>query len=402
MVEGTAVSWQATAWVSKVEAGGASGKLLLYALANYADETGRCWPSDARLMSDTEMAERTIRDWKRKLEDAGLIVVERRRNAGGTYQADEIRLCMDGEKQPARNGQPPANPAGGATGISRHSHRQMTAQPPADDSNPPAPPYKAEPSVEPPTEPIEREAQARGSEDRKAVERAFERAWRDWPVGSTGSRDEAFAAWSALTPDQRTAAKAAIGRWIAANKASGRDYLPALSRYLAERRWEGLPELVEDKPAFVDAPVFGPVWSGVRMELLLTHVPVDGPKPSAFLAEQLARDDEAGRQARLTRQATYGWPAVNRIHERAADRAGISVGFERAERLKPLMEPVPVGSDVYASWRGLHERMGWPWLPDPGKQPVVFFPVGGPERLSEFETVVRGTENDGGRCEAAE
>ena len=53
--------------------------------------------------------------------------------------------------------------------------------------------------------------------------------------------------------------------------------------------------------------------------------------------------------------------------------------------LAELSEPVPVGSDLYQEWKAYHELRGWPFVPDPGRQPVVYFPRGGPSALGQFD-----------------
>lgn len=395
------MSWQATAWVSTVDAGGPSGKLLLYALANYADENGRCFPGDGRLMADTELSERSIREWKRKLEEAGLLKIERRRKADGEFEVDVIRLSMAGN--------PPANSAGGgssaSTGKSRRDQRQMTLPPPANGANPPAPPYKAEPSEEPPVEPIERERgrddREEEGENRKAVERAFERAYRDWPTSIADSRPEALKAWFVLTPVERELAAAEAGRYVEAAKAAGRKHVVAHGVYLREKRWEQLPPRQEvEKPSAVVAPPFGPLWMAARLKQFVT-----GPKvvPAGLTAfeRRMVQDGLATEAAlMLQKQAKTCWPAVNAMHERAANRQGVTVSTA-LEPLAEMMVAVPVVSDAYRAWEREHGLRGWPWLPDPGDQRVVFFPAGGPERLGEFEMAVRGG-HDGDRQQAAE
>jgi hypothetical protein len=59
------MSWQATTWAMNQKVGNAGRKLLLLALANYADENGVCWPSQGRLSLDTE-ASLTPSSGKRK------------------------------------------------------------------------------------------------------------------------------------------------------------------------------------------------------------------------------------------------------------------------------------------------------------------------------------------------
>lgn len=70
-------------------------KLLLIVLANYADENGRCWPSQKRLGDDAAMSDRSVRTAFVKLEKAGLIVRERRNRRDGSRGTDMIELRLD-------------------------------------------------------------------------------------------------------------------------------------------------------------------------------------------------------------------------------------------------------------------------------------------------------------------
>jgi helix-turn-helix protein len=54
------MSWQATDWAMRQNAGKAGRKLLLLALASYADKDGICWPSQATLARDTEQSVDTV------------------------------------------------------------------------------------------------------------------------------------------------------------------------------------------------------------------------------------------------------------------------------------------------------------------------------------------------------
>lgn len=432
------MSWQATAWVSTVEAGGASGKLLLYALANYADEHGVCYPGDERLMRDTELSERAIRDWKRKLAEAGLMAIERRRVKGGTFDVDVIRLAME-------PGEPPANSAGGedaaTTGKSRPNHRQMTPPPPANGAVPPTPPYKAEPSKEPPEEP-EREG-ARGNsisqanpadagpsdgapDDRRASVDAsaspeeaennpedtpgradFEKRvmrfcngrgfltgpWPDWDTGAApGWIARQFAG---LCVEERAEAE----RWRDAyllDMADRKKPPVAVGNFLKSRMWQALePALLERLDKFREArlnPVDRAKPDGWAASL--------GPVGMAMLfARLLAEPEAAARVAALGSFFTDGglreawewlwqWRAVLR-------QKGGAVFGERWHALKDAMEPVPAGTDVLAAWKAEFERRNWPWLVEFQRGEVVYCPKGGPDGLSEFEQALARMEAEG-------
>ena len=243
-------------------------------------------------------------------------------------------------------------------------------------------------------------------ESPKQIERAFERAFREWPTSIADSRPEALRAWRDLSAAERTQAFAEAARYVAHARATGRRHLCSHAVYLREKRWIGLPAPVETGPAEILAPAFGPVWAALRCANLLGTRPESGPPPppGSFIAMQLAQDDAAGRQARLDRQARFGWPAVNRMHDLAESRKGVTIAASRAahyEALGHATEAVPVGSPVFDAWKREHERRGWPWIPNPGGQPVVYFPAGGPDRLSEFEALMRGADR-GANSEAAE
>jgi hypothetical protein len=389
------MSWQATAWVSTVEAGGPSGKLLLYALANYADEHGRCFPGDERIMSDTELSERSVRDWKRRLEEAGLIRVERRRKPGGDFDVDVIQLAMGGNAAVA----PPAKSAGGTTGKSCRHHRQMAPSPPANGSIPPTPPYIAEPSKEPSEEP-QRETRADGKdgqavvdgpvaqgEDRRKVEATFWRLAKAWPGFDGMPKAPALKAWTDLAKDDRAEAERMFPHWLSALRAQKRSHIPSPSTYFRERLWREVAEPREVKPVSSEAKPFGPLWQAARLKALLAGPTRSWGGPTVSLRRMI----EAGitTEERLLRewQEQSGFPAINAMHDRAATRQGVVVSLA-LEPLAAGMEAVPVGSAVWEAWRAEHARRAWPWLPDPGRLPVVWFPAGGPEGLAAFERAV--------------
>jgi hypothetical protein len=64
---------------------GARERLLLIALARYANHEGRCWPSIRRLRADTRMATDTVERASEKLVAAERIVVQRRPGTSNLY-----------------------------------------------------------------------------------------------------------------------------------------------------------------------------------------------------------------------------------------------------------------------------------------------------------------------------
>ena len=88
------MSWKATAWALRQTTGAARRKLLLLALANYADENGVCWPSQATLARDTEQSVDTVQRQLDVLEQLRLVTRERMPKRRGQWQGYYYTLCL--------------------------------------------------------------------------------------------------------------------------------------------------------------------------------------------------------------------------------------------------------------------------------------------------------------------
>jgi hypothetical protein len=88
------MSWKATAWALSQTTGAARRKLLLLALANYADETGVCWPSQETLARDTEQSVDTVQRQLDVLEQLKLLKRERMPKRRGQWQGYHYTLCL--------------------------------------------------------------------------------------------------------------------------------------------------------------------------------------------------------------------------------------------------------------------------------------------------------------------
>ncbi|KMO20640.1 helix-turn-helix domain-containing protein [Methylobacterium platani] len=72
-------------------------RVVLNALADYADKAGRCWPSQATLAVETGLAVRTIRLVLAELTAAGIIARTHRGNGMGGRATDLIVLSLEGD-----------------------------------------------------------------------------------------------------------------------------------------------------------------------------------------------------------------------------------------------------------------------------------------------------------------
>jgi hypothetical protein len=70
-------------------------KILLLAIADYADDEGACWPSLATLVEKTGLSERSIRTHLRTLEHFDLLTTVERRRSNGSQTSNRYVLHMD-------------------------------------------------------------------------------------------------------------------------------------------------------------------------------------------------------------------------------------------------------------------------------------------------------------------
>lgn len=93
------MSVDALRWAFNVPVGHPTRKLILIALADYADEDNHCWPSQKKLASRAECSVDTIQRHLAALEVDGLI--ERQKGTGrvgGGRACDSYRLVLSGDE----------------------------------------------------------------------------------------------------------------------------------------------------------------------------------------------------------------------------------------------------------------------------------------------------------------
>jgi len=84
-------------------------KLVLMALADEADDSGYCFPSQRRLATKCSVTDRTVRRVLQELERLGYVRLETRQRADGSRSSNGYRLVC---------GIPPDNLSGGWTPMS--------------------------------------------------------------------------------------------------------------------------------------------------------------------------------------------------------------------------------------------------------------------------------------------
>ena len=213
------MSVQAITIALKLQGVTASEKLVLFVLANYADEAMRSFASMRKLSLDTSMSERTVQRTIKVLEDRGLLSRVARVRPDGSRSTDIITLHLDGGDKVTGGGDTVApggvNDDGGVVSQGQGGGVMVS------------PLTTFEPSLEP-------------SEEPSNTTRAFDAFWREYPekVGKGAAR---IAYSKALKRIGTQNAEAVILEGVrAANEQSDkwrRGIVPNPATWLNQDRW---------------------------------------------------------------------------------------------------------------------------------------------------------------------
>ncbi len=145
------MSVQAISWAySREDVTDPIERFVLVTLANYSDDYGVCWPSQATLVADCGCSERKVRNCLSALEDKGILIRFTRRRPNGSYSSSAFLLAgFKSRKIPKNSDEHPALAAlsvvgklavdtihrhhvpEAATGTTCRSHRHHVPVPPA-------------------------------------------------------------------------------------------------------------------------------------------------------------------------------------------------------------------------------------------------------------------------------
>lgn len=219
----------------------ASEKLVLLALANYADEHMRCWPSQARLADDTYLTERTMRTVLAALEKRRMLSRQERRRPDGTRASDVFTLHFAGEiaAQPEEisAGEQPENIAAYQPEIHVPINRKSTAHQPERISG--------LTTFEPSKNQQRRNAPAAQAGPNYPPD--FEAAWKAYPhTKGRSSKPATFEQWRKLPSATRELLPGASERYGREGREPRQDCgAPAMERWLKAARfadWLPRPE----------------------------------------------------------------------------------------------------------------------------------------------------------------
>lgn len=115
------MSFRAIVWAfDQIRAGrspSASCSLVLLKLADRSNDDGYCWPGQERIGSDISLSDETVRQCCKRLEDAGLIEIFRRKDAAGRDLSNLYRLLGFPQGEGQNFTTPPQDLGGGPPAI---------------------------------------------------------------------------------------------------------------------------------------------------------------------------------------------------------------------------------------------------------------------------------------------
>ena len=169
-------------------------RFVLYALADYADDRLRAWPSYSTLASWTGYARSTIAESLADLEAAGLIRSEQRRRDNGSHTSKVYELAFARGAIPAPGTPPvrepdPPRPAPGTPPVREPDPQNHQIEPP-EEPTPPSPPDELDRVIaEELEEGKERERSRRYRQhDRAVLATSHPRVWRSLAAISSSKR----------------------------------------------------------------------------------------------------------------------------------------------------------------------------------------------------------------------
>jgi hypothetical protein len=224
-------------WALKTPVGSQSARHILLLLANYADERGSCFPSQATLAEQAEMSTRSVQTAIALLEEKGVLTRMRDRKANGHLGITRFVLAVDGplEKDSTAgdsalvDGSPPEE-------FSAGDHRKDSTPPPENSDVATGKIFRSEPPTNPQPEP--ERVRARGDSEAGAVERSLTDLLVAWGARSSGEDiAKVRRVLAAMPAAERDEAVAGVGPFLEFHKSTGRRNVPWLHDWLSERAW---------------------------------------------------------------------------------------------------------------------------------------------------------------------
>lgn len=334
------MSVEAISWANKQKAGSFGAKLVLLALANYADEEGYCYPSQKTMADVTEMSRDSVARYIKSLEAIGLVERAARFDRSGRRTTDMVRLLINGGGTPQSAGVGTPQPGGEVPPV---GGGVRTPQP-RGDLNLKKEPSKEESPHTPEGAGVGFSKIDGGEESGGTVasepDTQFGVFWAQYGADPAASEAKALRQWAKLSPAERAQALATLPRFLDHCRAASRRVCDP-STYLAEQRWKRLAEEPSASAAKMAEPVPRPVETDpVRRAVLWA---LDGVDRAGWpFIEEGSPEWTAWREAFA--QAGLGHRFVGGRSAMVQDAAGAWVKSQRPGRHFPLRRPPQPGA----------------------------------------------------------
>lgn len=366
-------------------------RLVLHTLGLKMDATGgSCYPPISELVDLTGLDKKTVLKHLEIAEESGWIVVTQHGFRGQKWKRNEYVARWPGrdlsgnaassEENEGGGGFPPplddARTAKGGGGVPPRSAVKVVEMVPeggGNDDRKVVEEFHQDKNL--PTN-IPENSPAAGAEEgvlKKADRNKIERAFTLWYAAWKGGGEVVYArnAWFALSPEDRVDCVERTPAYLRWAKPAD---LMAASVYLKNRHWRDLPEQALAEPVLTHgiAKVYGKLWMGTRLEVL-SKEPTGLLHVTSFDEARIASGTISREQLVYEKRRDNGWPLVNTMRDLARRREP----FTTSLALLPLVQgfrQVHRDSDVFAAWKRLHERNGWPFI-EQAPEWVYFPPV---------------------------
>lgn len=221
-----------------------SAKVVLLAIADFADENGVCWPSLSTLAERATQSRATVQRRVGEMQDLGILTRFERRREDGGRASDELRLNLaltaadlanfdDARSDDDDNsaGDPPYQIAmgGGSTPDTPPSH---SCDGPPSHSCDPHKNHQSEPT--PPLPP----SGGRERDLRNDDLEGFAEMWVAYPGHEIMKRSRAEQVWSAMTPEEREHARLVVPLLAETYRRLHRKAIENCDRWLARKGWK--------------------------------------------------------------------------------------------------------------------------------------------------------------------
>ena len=248
------MSGKVVGWAAEQRTGSPVTKLVLFKLADNANDDGIAWPSVALMVQHTELSEASVRGHLKKLEELGLIRRQPRRGDDGEQTSNLYHLNVPWPSSAIARRAPRKTPVQEVEGVGPVARggpvQQVEGAGPADGPKP---------SLEPSGEPIERE----NARAREGDLEQFMKAGRWHP---SSNLDDVQAELSAVGDAPPFDVLIASAKAYHARNVNGRGSDPAFSvsahTFIRKRMWRDHPVGAATPAKADDRAVPTPAWKG--------------------------------------------------------------------------------------------------------------------------------------------